>query len=118
MSKQTTTDLEYEVQTIQNVFLRTVYQGLGTKCSHLRAELKLLLTYKSVTDEVLLRQVIKIESDERQRRLGQISRHRMTTALSVQRETEQIKAKDTTDQDDKTNYSAAERTGPGSHKCN
>lgn len=98
--KQATSDFEYEAQTIQNVFLRTVYQGLGTKHNNLRTELKPLLTDKSVTDDALLRQIIKITSDEseRQRRLGQTPRHKVTQANSVQLETDQGKGEETADQ--------------------
>ncbi len=75
LSKQAVTDLEYDEQTIQNVFLRTIYQGMGAKYNQFRTELKPLLMNRLVTDETLLRQVTQIASDEseRQRRLGQAS---------------------------------------------
>ena len=66
--------------------------------------MKPLLVDKTVTDEVFLRQVIKIVKDEseRQRQLGQNSCHKMPNAHSVQLETEQVKREHTTDKDDKT----------------
>lgn len=64
LSKQAATDLEYDEQTIQNVFLRTIYQGMGVKYNQFRTELKPLLTNRLVTDEALLRQVTQIASDD------------------------------------------------------
>lgn len=71
-SKQADTDIEYEAQTVQNVFMHTIYQGLSDKHDDIRRELKPLLSDLSVTDEALLRQVLKTTSEEseRRRRLG------------------------------------------------
>lgn len=52
--------------------MHTVYQGLSDKHDDMRRDLK-LLSVPSVSDEALLRQVIKTTSEEsqRRRRLGQ-----------------------------------------------
>ncbi|KAL1260407.1 hypothetical protein QQF64_008234 [Cirrhinus molitorella] len=86
LSKQAATDLEYDEQTIQNVFLRTIYQGMGPKYNQFCTEMKPLLMNRLVTDEALLRQVTQIASDEseRQRQLGQALRPRVSNALSAQ----------------------------------
>ncbi|KAL1267159.1 hypothetical protein QQF64_002834, partial [Cirrhinus molitorella] len=86
LSKQAATDLEYDEQTIQNVFLRTIYQGMGAKYNQFCKELKPLLMNRLVTNEALLHQVTQITSDEseRQRRLGQALRPRVLNALSAQ----------------------------------
>ncbi|XP_054598006.2 uncharacterized protein [Nothobranchius furzeri] len=71
-SKQKDTEIIYEAETVQNVFLHTVYQGLSEKHEDIRRELKPLLSEKSVSDDALLRQVIRTtgEESERRRRLG------------------------------------------------
>lgn len=104
LSKQAVTDLEYDEQTIQNVFLRTIYQGMGAKFNQFRTELKPLLTNRLVTDEALLRQVTQIASDdsERQRRLGQAARQRVSNALSAQCESSRGKDADCGRQNDQT----------------
>lgn len=104
LSKQAVTDLEYDEQTIQNVFLRTIYQGMGAKYNQFRTELKPLLTNRQVTDEALLRQVTQIASDEseRQRRLGQAARQRVSNALSAQCESSRGKDADCSRQNDQT----------------
>lgn len=63
-----------------------IYQGMGAKYNQFRTELKPLLMNRLVTDEALLRQVTQIASDEseRQHRLGQASRPRVSNALSAQ----------------------------------
>uniref|UniRef100_A0A3B1J7S5 ribonuclease H n=1 Tax=Astyanax mexicanus TaxID=7994 RepID=A0A3B1J7S5_ASTMX len=88
VSKQANTDIEYEPQNIQNVFLRTIYQGIAPKYSDVRNELKPLLSDPTVSDEILLRRIIKAMSDEseRQRRLGQTPRQKVTIARSAQLE--------------------------------
>ncbi|KAL6468412.1 hypothetical protein MHYP_G00240890 [Metynnis hypsauchen] len=88
-SKQANTDIEYEPQSIQNVFLRTIHQGIAPKYSDVRSELKPLLSDPTISDEALLRHMIKVMSDEseRQRRLGHIPRQKMTVARSAQLET-------------------------------
>ncbi len=104
LSKQAVTDLEYDEQTIQNVFLRTIYQGMGAKYNQFRTELKPLLMNRLVTDETLLRQVTQIASDEseRQRRLGQPPRPRVSNALSAQCESGRGKDADCNRQNDQT----------------
>ncbi len=104
LSKQAVTDLEYDEQTIQNVFLRTIYQGMGAKYNQFRTKLKPLLMNRLVTDEALLRQVTQIASDEseRQRRLGQAPRPRVSNALSAQCESGRGKDADCNRQNDQT----------------
>lgn len=104
LSKQAVTDLEYDEQTIQNVFLRTIYQGMVVKYNQFHTELKPLLTNRLVTDEALWRQVTQIASDksERQRRLGQASCQRVSNALSAQCESSRGKDTDCNRQNDRT----------------
>lgn len=75
-SRETDSDIKYEARTAQNVFLRTVYQGLNEKHEDIRRELRPLLSDPMVTDEMLLRQVTKTtnEESERKRRLGRSTR--------------------------------------------
>ncbi|KAK2903785.1 hypothetical protein Q8A73_010442 [Channa argus] len=78
-SKQDNMDIEYEPRTVQNVFLRTIHQGLLPKYADVRTELKPLLSDYGGTDEALIRQVNKVSSEEseRQRRLGATSRQKL-----------------------------------------
>lgn len=87
-SRQGNMDIEYEPRTVQNVFLRTVHQGLLLKYSDIRTELKPLLSDYTVSDESLIRQVNKVcsEESERQRRLGHGPRQKGTHAHSAQLE--------------------------------
>lgn len=83
-SRQADTDIRYEAQTAQNVFLHTVYQGLSERHDDVRRELRPLLTDPAVTDEALLRLVTKTTSEEseRKRRLGRITRPKSAQAHS------------------------------------
>lgn len=85
-SKHSHTDVTYNASTVQDVFLHTVYQGLGHKHDDIRRELKPLLVDARVSDEVILKQMKKVMSDEseRQRRLGPASRHRPSNVHSVE----------------------------------
>ncbi|XP_049319254.1 uncharacterized protein LOC125780868 [Astyanax mexicanus] len=87
-SKQANADIKYSPETVQGVFLHTIYQGLGHKYNDVRRELKPLLSDSMATDEAILRQVTKITSDEteRQRRLGMMHRAKPTVAHSAQLE--------------------------------
>ena len=89
-SRQDNMDIEYEFHTVQNVFLRTIHQGLLPKYSDIRNELKPLLSDCSVSDEALIRQVNKVSSEEseRQRRLGYSFCQKVTHAQSAQFETD------------------------------
>ena len=53
-SRQDNMDIEYEPHTVQNVFLRTIHQGLLPKYSDIRNELKPLLSDCAVSDEALM----------------------------------------------------------------
>lgn len=83
-SKQPDSDIKYETQTIQNVFLHTVYQGLSEKHDDIRRELKPLLSDPTVTDDLLLRQMTKTTNDEseRKKRLGRATRPKTVYAHS------------------------------------
>ncbi|XP_014898301.1 uncharacterized protein LOC106953786 [Poecilia latipinna] len=87
-SKHAETDVKYSPSTVQDIFIHTVYQGLGHKHDDVRRELKPLLADPGVTDEAILRQMRKIMSDEneRQKRLGSAPRQRPTNLHSVQAE--------------------------------
>lgn len=84
-SKQANADISYDPRTVQEVFLHTIYQGLGAKYADLRQRLRPLTSNSNVTDEEILSEVTKIISDENehQRRLGQVTRHRPAQAQSA-----------------------------------
>lgn len=87
-SKLADTDIKYSAATVQDVFLHTVYQGFGHKHTDIRRELKPLLSSSGVTDEMILRHVMKItsEENERMRRLGSSRRQTVTNTHSAQLE--------------------------------
>lgn len=107
-SRQAETEIKCNPETVQGVFLHTVCQGIGRKHNDIRRELKPLLSDNTVTDEIILRHVMKITSDEseRQRRLGSTSRQKQTAAHSAQVEAEPVKEsnskKETADRKSKT----------------
>lgn len=70
--KQPDSVVKYDMSTIQCIFLNTICQGIGEKYDSVRRDLKSLLSDPSVSDEALLRQVIKTttEESERRHRLG------------------------------------------------
>ncbi|KAL0163570.1 hypothetical protein M9458_039323, partial [Cirrhinus mrigala] len=55
-------DRKYSAATVQDVFLHTVYQGLSHRCKDIRSELKPLLADSNVTDDAILRHVMKNET--------------------------------------------------------
>ncbi|KAL0150158.1 hypothetical protein M9458_054585 [Cirrhinus mrigala] len=81
-SRQVNSDIKYDDHTVQSVFIHTVSQGIGPKHSDIRQELRPFLSDSSVSDETLLRHVIRITSDEsdRQRWLGQSTHHKVVHA--------------------------------------
>ena len=83
-SRQADVEIKYEAHTVQNVFLHTIYQGLSDRHDDIRRELKPLISDSSVTDEAILRQVIKTTSEEseRRRRLGRTTRTKTIYAQS------------------------------------
>ncbi|KAJ8010525.1 hypothetical protein DPEC_G00075990 [Dallia pectoralis] len=85
-AKQADSDRKYSAVTVQDVFLHTVYQGLSHRCKDIRSELKPLLSDSDVTDDAILRHVMKITSDEneRLRRLGPPTRAKTSMANSAQ----------------------------------
>ncbi len=85
-ARQSDADRKYNADTVQDVFLHTVYQGLSHRYKDIRSELKPLLAANNVTDEAILRHVTKITSDEneRLRRLGPPTRTKQFTAGSAQ----------------------------------
>ena len=107
-SRQAETEIKCSPETVQGVFLHTVYQGIGHKHNNIRRELKPLLSDSTVTDETILKHVMKITSDEseRQRRLGSTPRQKHTAAHSAQVDTAPVKEsnpkKETADRKNKT----------------
>lgn len=87
-SKLADTDIKYSAATVQDVFLHTVYKGFGHKHTDIRRELKPLLSSSEITDEMILRHVMKITSEENERtkRLGSSRRQTATNAHSAQLE--------------------------------
>lgn len=71
-SRQAETEIKCSPEAVQGVFLHTVYQGIGYKHNDIRRELKPLLSDSTVTDETILKHVMKITSDEseRERQIG------------------------------------------------
>lgn len=88
-SKQAKADISYDPRTVQEVFLHTIYQGLGPKYTDLRQRLRPLTSNSNVTDEEILSEVTKIISDENehQRRLGHAPRQKPAQAQSAVIET-------------------------------
>ena len=84
-AKHTASIVKYDASTIQCIFLNTICQGIGEKYEDVRRELKPLLADPAVSDEALLRQVIKTttEESERKRRLGRSSTRKVTQAHSA-----------------------------------
>lgn len=78
-SKLSNAGIKYSAATVQDVFLHTVYQGLGYKHSDIRRELKPLLSNCEVSDERILRHVMRITSEESERQKRISSSHRQTT---------------------------------------
>ncbi|KAG9265736.1 hypothetical protein AMEX_G20206 [Astyanax mexicanus] len=87
-SRSTDADVKYNPSTVQDVFLHTVYQGLGQKHDDIRRELKPLLSDSRVTDEGILKHMMKITNDEneRQRRLGSVVKPRQVNVNCSQLE--------------------------------
>ncbi len=103
-SKHADTGVKYSASTVQDVFLHTVYQGLGHKHDDVRRELKSLLGDTGVSDEAILKQMKKIMCDEseRQRRLGPATRQRLTNVHSVQSEVNAVQSSSVKDKVPKT----------------
>ena len=59
-SKQSNTDISYDPKTIQQVFLHSVYQGLGAKHCDLQQRLRPLIIKNIVTDEEILSEAMKM----------------------------------------------------------
>lgn len=87
-SKLSDAGIQYGPATVQDVFLHSVYQGLGYKHSDIRRELKPLLSSGDVSDETILRHIMRITSEEseRQKRIGSSRRQNTTSAHSAQSE--------------------------------
>lgn len=87
-SKQVISDIRYDPKTVQEIFLHTIYQGLGSKHTDIRQQLRPLLSNSKVTDEEVVSKVMKIISDENehQRRLGYLPRQKAMHTHSVQAE--------------------------------
>lgn len=66
-SKEANTDTRYDVKRVQDVFLHIVYQGLGHKHSHFHKELRPLFSDSKMSDEVILRHVMKITNSKNKR---------------------------------------------------
>ncbi|CAI5668470.1 unnamed protein product [Oreochromis niloticus] len=87
-SKMSDAGIKYSAATVQDVFLHSVYQGLGYKHSDIRRELRPLLSSGEVSDETILRHIMRITSEEseRQKRIGSSHRQNTTSAHSAQSE--------------------------------
>lgn len=67
-AKQTTSVVKYDASTTQCIFLKTICQSIGERHEDVRQELKPLLADPTMSDEALLRQVIKTTTKEGERR--------------------------------------------------
>ncbi|CAI5669488.1 unnamed protein product [Oreochromis niloticus] len=87
-SKMSDAGIKYSAATVQDVFLHSVYQGLGYKHSDIRRELKPLLSSGEVSDETILCHIMRITSEEseRQKRIGSSRLQNTTSAHSAQSE--------------------------------
>ena len=85
-SKQANTEIHYDPKTIQQVFLHSIYQGLGSKHTDIRQQLRPLIINNQISDEEIVSRVMKIinSENEHQRRFGNVSRQRATHTNSVQ----------------------------------
>lgn len=85
-SKYADTEVKYNANRVQDIFLHTVYQGLGHKHKDICLELTPLLLGGNVTDEVILKQMMKITNveNERQRHLGRTAQQRHINVHSTQ----------------------------------
>jgi len=77
-SKYADTEVKYNANTVQDIFLHAIYQGLSHKHNDIRRELKPFLSDSSVSDETILKQMMKITNteNERQRRLGSVMKQK------------------------------------------
>lgn len=85
-SKHGDAEVKYNASTVQDIFLHTIYQGLSQKHNDIRRELKTLLSDSSVSDEAILKQMMKITSteNERQRRLGPAVKQKQVNVHSTE----------------------------------
>lgn len=85
-SKLSDAGIQYSPDTVQDVFLNSVYQGLGYRHSDIQRELKPLLLSGDVNDETIRRYIIRITSEEseRQKRIGSSRWQNTTSAHSAQ----------------------------------
>lgn len=85
-SKHADTEVKYNANTVQDIFLHTIYQGLSHRHNDIRRELKTLLSDSSVSDEIILKQMMKITNteNERQRRLGPDVKQKQVSVRSTE----------------------------------
>lgn len=84
-SKYADTEVKYNANTVQDIFLHAIYQGLSHKHNDIRRELKPFLSDSSVTDETILKQMMKMTNteNERQRRLGSVVKQKQVSVHST-----------------------------------
>lgn len=75
---------KYSKATVQDVFLHTVYEGLGHKHNDIGRELKSHLAEPDVKDKTILRHVMRktSEENERRQRLGPVARQNHSLTLT------------------------------------
>ncbi|XP_039509536.1 uncharacterized protein LOC120464220 [Pimephales promelas] len=76
----------YSQELVQGTFVHTLYQGLSEKNSHVRHDLKPLLSDMQVSDDLLLEQITKSTAEEegRLKRLGSGGKTRSATVSAAQ----------------------------------
>ena len=63
-SKQANADIHYDPKTIQRVFRHFFYQGLGSKHTDIRQQLRPPITTNQISDEDIVSRVMKIINSE------------------------------------------------------
>lgn len=96
-SKYADTEVKYNANTVQDIFLHAIYQGLSHKHNDIRRELKPFLSDSSVSDETILKQMMKITNteNERQRRLGSVVKQKQISVHSTEFEVAAVQGSST-----------------------
>ncbi len=91
-SQQPGVDFSYDKKLVQGTFLHTIYQDLNEKNSYVRHDLKPFLSDMQVSEDFLLEQVTKSNSEEegRLKRLITVAKTRPVTVNSVRHDSGEL----------------------------
>lgn len=83
-SQQSGSCFSYDQNLVQGTFLHTLYQGLNEKNNHVRLDLKPVISDMQVSDDFLLEQITKSNSEEEERvkRLGPAKTRPVTVSIA------------------------------------